>query len=744
MNIALGLGMLIALTIVVSLLVIACVLLLRPVFQGIGWLVKHVFQYIGGTLSDAFRLIGALLVVLFTAPLAVGCVIIGRWSAAQHYGRAIVGELKSMGRSAYMIVVGRPARLLRAEGLVQGLEQRLPAVVAEAPTSDKPGKRTGQFDGYTIVGSLPGGGSGGKLYIAEPDAMKRAGFDRQGQPGVDRVVIKSFSLRDGSSMPQIVRESRALDAARKLGLVLEHDLAADRFYYVTRYVPGQSLGLVTQQLHAQSPGGLAGPSLTAALGLVTDLVRTLDGYHKGGLWHKDVKPDNIIIETHAGRSQAHLVDFGLVSHLNSAMTLTTHGTEYFRDPEMVRQALRGVKVNEIDGGKFDIYGAGAVLYSVVEGGFPAHGVLSPITKKCPEAVRWIIRRAMTDYEKRYTSAAEMLADLEVVRRAIDPYALRPIDLPSVRTGRLEVEPALQTAAYAPSDAQPGFGATVPPPLPRQAPRVPAQTRRPASEQLASARARVDAARSRAAARRRGRTRTGDIAASTPNAGVFFAIALTGAVLTGGVVLVSSLARGSGRTVAVAPAAVPATPATPATPDPGATAPVEVVFAPPTPAAPTAPAAPVVTAPPELTDPRALVIVDIQRPLTRTAEQTVTSAVERLTSAGFEVVGEYAPSDPALANAVDVDELTVQARYQMGGTAIDSPSGQQQLGEWLATAPGVDLAVWIRSAPAGPGDAANPDKVQCFVVKPWGPSVDEARQTRTGTLGRVALRALGLR
>ena len=33
------------------------------------------------------------------------------------------------------------------------------------------------------------------------------------------------------------------------------------------------------------------------------------------------------------------------------MTLTTHGTEYFRDPEMVRLALRGVKVHQVDGSR---------------------------------------------------------------------------------------------------------------------------------------------------------------------------------------------------------------------------------------------------------------------------------------------------------------------------------------------------------------------------------------------------------
>jgi hypothetical protein len=168
-----------------------------------------------------------------------------------------------------------------------------------------------------------------------------------------------------------------------------------------------------------------------------DLLHTLDAYHQGGLWHKDVKPDNIIIHD----DTAHLVDLGLVTPLRSAMTLTTHGTEYFRDPEMVRMALKGVKVHQVDGARFDIYAVGAVMYSVIENSFPAHGGLSQISRRCPDALRWIVRRAMTDYDKRYLRASDMLADLEVVRSAPDPFAVRLADLPSVRGGAAEPAPA---------------------------------------------------------------------------------------------------------------------------------------------------------------------------------------------------------------------------------------------------------------------------------------------------------------
>ncbi len=424
----------------------------------VGELIAHILRFVLGMITDTLRAVGAVVLAFVLAPLILLNVVIGRWSASAHFGRAMKNEIKTIFVSFYRVLIGHPFRLVGLGGVTEGLEKRLPQVMADAPGADKPSKkRVGMFDGYTIIGSLPGGGSGGRLYIAEADELKLAGFARQGASNVDQVVIKSFSLSDGSSLPQIVRESRALDAAKKLGLVLEHELTDERFFYVMPYVPGESLTAVTTRMHGLSPvDGLNDHYLNLALGYASGLLETLTTYHRGGLWHKDVKPDNIIVEG----KEAHLVDFGLVTPLRSAMTLTTHGTEYFRDPELVRQALRGVKVHQIDGTKFDIYAAGAVLFSIMENSFPAHGGLSQITKRCPDAVRWIVRRAMTDYDKRYESAAEMYADLQVVLAASDPFKVRPADLPSMSDRPIEFEPAAPEPVFAAKAATP-----TPPPLP---------------------------------------------------------------------------------------------------------------------------------------------------------------------------------------------------------------------------------------------------------------------------------------
>jgi hypothetical protein len=231
-------------------------------------LVGHVFSTVFRWLGDIFRLIGAVVVALVFVPLVVLNVLIGRWSASAHFGRALTDECKTMGACLYRIAIGHPLALIGLKGVTEGIEQRLPAAVAHAPGADKPSKkRQGLFEGYTIVGSLPGGGSGGKLYIAEPDELKRATYERRGHHGVDRVVIKTFSLEDGSSLPQIVRESRALDAAKKLGLVLEHDLSPERFFYIMKYVPGDSLTVATQNLHARAePKGLGADGIRLAIG----------------------------------------------------------------------------------------------------------------------------------------------------------------------------------------------------------------------------------------------------------------------------------------------------------------------------------------------------------------------------------------------------------------------------------------------------------------------------------------------
>jgi len=426
-----ALGGLLAFAVVIALIVAVFV----PLGVGVGRAIRHVFVTFGRWIKDIARAIASLIVAPIFAILALLSLLVFQPHAARRFTVALRDEGVRFVSAVYRVLLRRPAELFGVEEALDGIETRLPGVVGGVLPSewtDAVTPRTSMFAGYEVEGTLPQGGSGAKLYVAKPTEKKNREFAREGLPSADRVVIKSFSTLADASLPQIVRESRALDAGKRMGLIYDHGFGTERFFYVMRYVPGVHLREETERMHrACGEGGLDDNHLRLALWYARDLVATLASYHAVGLWHKDVKPDNVIVEpVPGGRSRAVLVDIGLVSSLRSAMTLTTHGTEYYRDPEMVRMALKGVKVGDVDGRLFDIYGAGAVIYSMIEDSFPAQGVLSPTTKRCPPSVGWIIRRAMADYRQRYQSADDMLADLDRVLAADAIDTVRPAHLPS--------------------------------------------------------------------------------------------------------------------------------------------------------------------------------------------------------------------------------------------------------------------------------------------------------------------------
>lgn len=428
-----------ALALTIVLVVVLIVYVFVPMGKGLRFLGVHIFRYFKNTIVDLLKAIGGIVIAFFCLAGATFALLLARLESARHYREEFFRESSVIGKCLYRVLIAHPLRLAGLGPALDSVESRLPDVIARSPgASAKAGNtspgRTRQFDGYTIVATLKGGGSGARLYVAEPDATQKEIFRRSGAGEVDRVVIKCFTFGDGMGVPELRRETRALDAARDLGLVLADVDEPERFYYVTRFVPGDRLNRVVMRLHETSgEEGLHGNELALGMSLVADLLRTLDRYHKGGLWHKDVKPDNIIVNEEDDAAVAHLVDLGLVTSLHSGLTLTTHGTEYFRDPELVRQALRGTKVDEIDGARFDVYAAGAVLYSVLENSFPAHGSLSRFTKHSPDCLRWIVQRAMTDYDKRYRSVAVMLADLEWVAAQPDTFAAKPAHMPSMQS-----------------------------------------------------------------------------------------------------------------------------------------------------------------------------------------------------------------------------------------------------------------------------------------------------------------------
>jgi serine/threonine protein kinase len=333
--------------------------------------------------------------------------------------------------------------------------------------SPQPVVKPGTFpfeDRYRIESNLVGGGSTAHLFV-----VRRLQRDR---PVGDRLVLKYFDMGLGSRLEEVMRESRGMQVAREMGIVLDHELGPDHFYYTMPYYEGETLTRAAARIHRRmlSGQGMEKEDIETCLGWVSEILRILDAYHRRGVIHKDVKPDNLIVTNEGIR----LVDLGLLTPVESALTLTTHGTEYFRDPEMVKLAVAGKRVRDVDAARFDIYSTGAVTYLLLEGSFPACGPLSRFSRPVPMALSTITSRAMAEGDKRYPSIAAMRADLDAYREMLRNQ--NPEDIP---VSAMPSFSGFETA---------GAGAdVVPPPPPMPAPPVRDE---PVREERLSPRARL--------------------------------------------------------------------------------------------------------------------------------------------------------------------------------------------------------------------------------------------------------------
>lgn len=346
---------------------------------------------------------------------AMGATVAKDWGNA---GRALLG----MGR-AWSKTFGLGGLFASLEDRIERANRDWRLYVAGAGWS--PTDQPAEFpEHYVVVDELPPGGSSARLYVV------RKKTDEQGGP---LCVLKYFDLRSGGNLESVVRESQAAELAKRLGLITESNLGTTAFWYVMPYYHGETLtkGVLRNIKAARENDGALTEHTRMSLGYIHQLLQIIAQYHEAGVIHKDIKPDNLII---AGE-RIYLVDIGLMTPLSSMAQLTTHGTEYFRDPEMVKLALEGREVREVDAAKFDVYSIGAVLFFAVSGEFPTSGALSRLPNDVPMAVQWVVNRAMTGMNQRYADARAMLTDVDYLFWAAATGQLanvKPADLPSFK------------------------------------------------------------------------------------------------------------------------------------------------------------------------------------------------------------------------------------------------------------------------------------------------------------------------
>ena len=233
------------------------------------------------------------------------------------------------------------------------------------------------------------------------------------------VAIKVIAPGTGRNPVVLQRFEREFHAAQRLNhpnvvRAIELDVKCPQPYLVMEFVDGESLGQLIER---------GGPVPEAeAIRLISQVCEGLQSAHKQGLIHRDVKPDNVMVNR---EGVAKLTDMGLVKGVDEELNLTKTGrglgTPHYMAPEQFRNA-KGVDARS------DIYSLGATLYALLTGTVPFANAnpldcwMRKIKNEFPppkelnaaitDRVDWAIRRAMSaEPNQRPTSCREFIEDL---------------------------------------------------------------------------------------------------------------------------------------------------------------------------------------------------------------------------------------------------------------------------------------------------------------------------------------------
>jgi hypothetical protein len=170
-------------------------------------------------------------------------------------------------------------------------------------------------------------------------------------------VISPELVDDPQSRDRFLMEARAAGAVEHPNVVPVHHvgLADGQAYLVMRYVPGDDLRTIVRRSH--SLGVEQSADIAAQLG------DALDAIHRAGYVHRDVKPQNVMLDE---SGHVYLSDFGLAKHALATTGLTKSdqwvGTLDYVAPEQIR----GERVDA----RADVYSLGGVLYFMLTGHVP--------------------------------------------------------------------------------------------------------------------------------------------------------------------------------------------------------------------------------------------------------------------------------------------------------------------------------------------------------------------------------------
>ena len=233
-------------------------------------------------------------------------------------------------------------------------------------------------------------------------------------------ILREDLAQDAEFRRRFHDESQAVAMLSHPNIVAVYDVSrsSELEYIVMELIDG-----ITLKQYMQKKGNKL--NWREALHFITQIVKALGHAHSRGIIHRDIKPHNVMV---LRDGSVKVADFGIArvaSGGHSTLTQEALGSVHYISPEQARGS-------HIDA-RSDLYSAGVVLYEMITGRLPFEGdtpvsvaiqhinsiPLSPreIDPTIPEALEAITMKAMApNPDNRYSSADEMLADLEEFRK----------------------------------------------------------------------------------------------------------------------------------------------------------------------------------------------------------------------------------------------------------------------------------------------------------------------------------------
>jgi serine/threonine protein kinase len=265
------------------------------------------------------------------------------------------------------------------------------------------------------------------------------------QPLLDRLVaikvLRPDLQVDAEFNERFLHEARTLAALLHPYIVTVFDFgkSGDLYYFVMEYVEGNSLRRLL---------GERAVSIRDTLDFVPQITQALEHAHQAGIVHRDVKPENILVDR---RGRIRLVDFGLATLMGGAAGSDAHrvaGTPGYMAPEQIAMP------QAVDH-RADIYSTGVVFYEMLTGVIPGVERIPPSIKAATDQrLDPIVLKALEhERQRRYQEARQIRFDLAAITQTPESTIRLEQTIPAVvdQVFAAWTDPAVMTNWLAPTD-----------------------------------------------------------------------------------------------------------------------------------------------------------------------------------------------------------------------------------------------------------------------------------------------------